>query len=55
MREGIDVEVCEVGLRDGLQSLKTFFPTEGKLAWIESEAAAGVPEIEVCSFVPAFR
>jgi hydroxymethylglutaryl-CoA lyase len=52
MREGIDVEVCEVGLRDGLQSLKTFFPTEGKLAWIESEAAAGVPEIEVCSFVP---
>jgi len=52
MRKDIDVEVCEVGLRDGLQSLKDFFPTEGKVAWIAAEAAAGVPEIEVCSFVP---
>lgn len=53
MRKGIDVHVCEVGLRDGLQSIKTFFPTDQKIAWIEAEAAAGMPEIEVCSFVPA--
>ena len=52
MRDGIDVHLCEVGLRDGLQSLKDFFPTEGKKQWIVQEAAAGVPEIEVCSFVP---
>lgn len=52
MRKGIDVHVCEVGLRDGLQNIKTFFPTGQKLAWIEAEAAAGMPEIEVCSFVP---
>jgi hydroxymethylglutaryl-CoA lyase len=52
MRDGIDVHVCEVGLRDGLQNIKTFFPTDQKIAWIDAEAAAGMPEIEVCSFVP---
>ena len=53
MREDIDVVVCEVGLRDGLQLLPGIFPTAEKLAWIEAEAAAGVREIEVTSFVPA--
>jgi hydroxymethylglutaryl-CoA lyase len=48
----IDVTVCEVGLRDGLQMLETFFPTQEKLAWIRAEAQAGVREIEVTSFVP---
>jgi len=48
-----DVQVCEVGLRDGLQLLPDFFPTGEKHAWIEAEAAAGVPEMEVTSFVPA--
>jgi hydroxymethylglutaryl-CoA lyase len=48
----IDVIVREVGLRDGLQMEATFFPTEQKLAWIAAEAAAGVPEIEVTSYVP---
>jgi hydroxymethylglutaryl-CoA lyase len=48
----IDVTVCEVGLRDGLQMFDTLFPTEEKLAWIRTEAAAGVREIEVTSFVP---
>lgn len=48
----IDVRVCEVGLRDGLQLVSSFFPTEQKLAWIRAEAAAGVREIEVTSFVP---
>jgi hydroxymethylglutaryl-CoA lyase len=53
MRDGIDVEVREVGLRDGIQGIRTFFPTEGKRAWIAAEARAGVPEIEACSLVPA--
>ena len=48
----IDVRVCEVGLRDGLQLVPTFFPTDQKIAWIRAEAAAGVREIEVTSFVP---
>jgi hydroxymethylglutaryl-CoA lyase len=52
MRSNIDVEVREVGTRDGLQSIPTIFATEEKLAWIRAEAAAGVPEIEVASFVP---
>lgn len=47
-----DVIVCEVGLRDGLQMFRDLFPTAEKLAWIRAEAAAGVPEIEVTSFVP---
>ena len=53
MNPRIDVVVCEVGLRDGLQLVQEFFPTAEKLAWIEAEAAAGMPEIEVTSFVPA--
>ncbi|HYM32867.1 MAG TPA: hydroxymethylglutaryl-CoA lyase [Candidatus Cybelea sp.] len=47
------VEICEVGLRDGLQNTKRFMATDAKKAWISAEAAAGVREIEVCSFVPA--
>ncbi|MFZ9677845.1 MAG: hydroxymethylglutaryl-CoA lyase [Quisquiliibacterium sp.] len=49
----IDVIVREVGLRDGLQIHPTFMPTERKLDWIRAEAAAGVSEIEVTSYVPA--
>ena len=49
----IDVYVREVGLRDGLQIHPVFMPTETKLAWIRAEAAAGVSEIEVTSYVPA--
>ena len=52
MTVDIDVIVREVGLRDGLQLVPQFFPTEEKIAWIEAEAAAGVREIEVASFVP---
>ena len=48
----IDVRVREVGMRDGLQSVQEFMPTEAKTAWCSAEAAAGMPEIEVCSFVP---
>ena len=53
MNDNIDVIVREVGLRDGLQIHQTFMPTDRKLAWIEAEAAAGVSEIEVTSYVPA--
>lgn len=44
--------VSEVGLRDGLQSIDRVMPLEAKKAWIAAEAAAGVREIEVGSFVP---
>jgi hydroxymethylglutaryl-CoA lyase len=49
----IDILVSEVGPRDGLQSIKSIMPTDAKKAWIAAEAAAGVREIEVGSFVPA--
>ncbi len=47
-----DVILREVGLRDGLQNVDVFFPTPAKQQWLLAEAAAGMPEIEVCSFVP---
>src|SRR5689334_13701311 len=47
----IDIEISEVGPRDGLQNTGIFMPTAAKQAWIAAEAAAGVREIEVCSFV----
>lgn len=47
------VLISEVGPRDGLQSIKTTMPTADKLAWINGLHAAGLREIEVCSFVPA--
>ncbi|NLG77740.1 MAG: hydroxymethylglutaryl-CoA lyase [Xanthomonadaceae bacterium] len=43
--------VSEVGPRDGLQSIRSIMPLEAKCAWISAEAAAGVREIEVGSFV----
>jgi hydroxymethylglutaryl-CoA lyase len=49
----LDVRVCEVGLRDGLQQVAAFVPTAEKIAWIAAEAQAGIPEIEVSSLVPA--
>lgn len=49
---GEHVTVCEVGPRDGLQMAKGRMPTATKLRWIAAIAAAGVPEIEVGSFVP---
>ncbi len=48
----IDVLVAEVGPRDGLQNTKQFMPTEYKKRWISAAAAAGLREVEVCSFVP---
>jgi len=48
----IDVLISEVGPRDGLQSIDAVMPFEAKKAWVAAEAAAGVREIEVGSFVP---
>lgn len=45
--------ISEVGPRDGLQSIGNIMPLAAKKAWIAAEAAAGVTEIEVGSFVPA--
>ena len=41
------ITVSEVGPRDGVQSLDFLVDLEIKKQWIASEAAAGVPEIEV--------
>ncbi|GLK45695.1 hydroxymethylglutaryl-CoA lyase [Novosphingobium resinovorum] len=49
----VSVLISEVGPRDGLQNVKAVMPTEAKKAWIAAEAATGVREIEVGSFVPA--
>ncbi len=46
------VTVCEVGPRDGLQMAHSQMLTATKIRWIQAIASAGVPEIEVGSFVP---
>src|ERR1700694_975975 len=43
----------EVGLRDGLQMVKTFPSTAAKQRWVRDEYAAGVRHFEVGSFLPA--
>src|SRR3984885_12420894 len=43
----------EVGLRDGLQLVKTFPSTNAKQRWVRDEYAAGVRCFEVGSFLPA--
>ena len=48
-----DIQISEVGLRDGLQSIDAVLPTERKKAWIAAQHAAGTREMEVGSFVPA--
>ena len=50
MGEGVSVR--EVGPRDGLQMAATRMATADKQRWIAAIAAAGLPEIEVGSFVP---
>lgn len=52
-RANIDIEISEVGPRDGLQSITPIMATEDKKRWITALAKAGLPEIEVGSFVPA--
>ena len=47
------VTLREVGLRDGLQLVKTFPSTSAKQRWIRDEYGAGVRHFEVGSFLPA--
>lgn len=47
------IVIREVGLRDGLQSIRRVLPTAQKIEWIGDAYAAGQREIEVGSFVPA--
>ena len=47
-----EILISEVGPRDGLQSIDRVMPLPAKKRWIAAEAAAGVKEIEVGSFVP---
>ncbi|MGL4637065.1 MAG: hydroxymethylglutaryl-CoA lyase [Beijerinckiaceae bacterium] len=46
-----DIIISEVGPRDGLQSIALAMPTQAKIRWIKALASAGLPEIEVGSFV----
>lgn len=45
------VTICEVAPRDGLQIARGRMPTAVKSRWIAAMAAAGLPQIEVGSFV----
>jgi hydroxymethylglutaryl-CoA lyase len=45
------VTICEVGTRDGFQIEPDFIPTEAKIEVVDRLSDAGVPRIEVTSFV----
>jgi isopropylmalate/homocitrate/citramalate synthase len=47
----VDVRICEVGPRDGLQAEAAMVPTEDKLRFIAMLADAGLRDIEATSFV----
>src|SRR5437867_7982891 len=54
------VTICEVGTRDGFQIEPDFIPTEQKIEVVNRLSEAGLPRIEVTSFVhpkvvPALR
>lgn len=49
------ITLREVGLRDGLQMVRTFPSTAQKAQWIEIAHRAGVRNFEVGSFLPADR
>ena len=55
MLRDAQVQVVEVGARDGLQNEREVIPTDGKLGLIERLVAAGVRRIEVASFVNPAR
>lgn len=50
-----DILISEVGPRDGLQNVDSLMPLEARCRWVSAEAAAGVREIEVGSFVSPKR
>src|SRR5690625_4483256 len=51
MRWPKNVQIKEVGPRDGLQNEKIWIPTEDKIAWINMLSESGIKEIEYSSFV----
>jgi hydroxymethylglutaryl-CoA lyase len=51
MRLPDHVIMCEVGTRDGFQIEPDFIPTEVKVEVVDLLSAAGIPRIEVTSFV----
>jgi hydroxymethylglutaryl-CoA lyase len=51
MNEPARVQITEVGPRDGFQAEKSFIPTQQKIDFVNRLVAAGVPRIEVTSFV----
>jgi hydroxymethylglutaryl-CoA lyase len=55
LTQKVDIEVVELGLRDGLQNVPVTMPTAAKKQWLTAAAAAGIAEAEVCSFVPMNR
>ncbi len=50
-RDQQNVQLVEVGPRDGFQSIKTFIPTEKKIDLVKTLLAAGIRRMEVTSFV----
>jgi hydroxymethylglutaryl-CoA lyase len=50
---GHEVEIVEVGPRDGFQAIGPFIPTETKIRFLERLVAAGVRRVEIGSFVSA--
>lgn len=50
---GAQIRIVEVGPRDGLQNEKTILTTEDKFKFIQLLSEAGLPSIEVTSFVKA--
>ena len=47
------VTIREVGLRDGLQLVKSWPDTQQKMEWIIAESKAGIQHYELGSFLPA--
>ena len=51
----MNVTVCDVGPRDGLQNEPEVLPPETRAELVRRLAAAGVPRVEAASFVRADR
>lgn len=51
MKFAQEVQIVEVGPRDGLQNIKAWIPTEFKIELIEDLVAAGIGTMEITSFV----
>ena len=49
------VKIVEVGPRDGLQNEAQVIPADVKVSFVDALSEAGLPEIEVTSFVSPAR